>query len=203
MVAFENQAVAASQAVSHEPGNCAGISALAYKGCAVADDEPYGVGGIMGNGEGVDGQILEGKSAAAFEFSADENVFQKFLAGTEGKRVYKDGNFESPRKNRDAPDMVAVLMGHEYPGQALRFDSYLRQAVLQLFPGEPGIYQNPGGACLDKRGIAPAAAAQNTETHHFFNCKFSILNWKTMQGAGGFFHLLPSAFSLLPFDFQL
>jgi hypothetical protein len=142
---------------------------------AIGEDKLNRLASIVGNREGMDPNIADGKGFMAVD---DRHAHIGGDLPASGQRPVgrHDSPAESPRTGKNSPDVVGVLMRDKdgidiTGGQAQPFES-----ARNFARPETGIDQHTGIPGFDQQGVAAAAAAERGEAHPgcpapaYFNC---------------------------------
>ena len=133
----------------------------------VEEGEAYGVGCVVGGGEGEDAQPAQVHVLVALEHAPLRGVHphEGRLHGAPCVRVGVHGDMVLPGEHGDAPDMVDMLVGHQYGVQVPWVRPHLGHELRDPAAGDPGVDEQPGVPGLDIGGVSRGTAAQGHKTH--------------------------------------
>jgi hypothetical protein len=127
-----------------------------------ADEEPDGVGGVMGDAEGLDLDIADGEGGPGGEDAEVEGFpLELQLDGLLGQPVAVDGDVQPGRQHGEALDVIGMLVGDQNPAQVFRGPSDPQQSLPNLPGAEARVDEQPRVGGLQMRTVAAGTAAEN------------------------------------------
>jgi len=164
VVAFENQGIAAAEAVFNMRGNVADIGKQAEPARTVGKHKLAGLACVVrycirAHCNSVDGKVVVGRELPTLR---ETICFRRAKCGV-GTGSEPDRNVVFASQWADAIDMVAVLMGHQDGRQRARLATAAREPALGFLQRETTVHQDCGLPAFDQQSVAAAAAAEQGE----------------------------------------
>jgi hypothetical protein len=166
--ALEHDPVAFAQEAVHVGGDYPRVRAVAKREVSLRDDEPAGLGSIVGGGEGFDFQIPDTE-----RFAVTAGVVKEGFGASpaEVEEVGKgpcrcmDRDIQFPAKDVHAPGMVHVLVGEEQGIDPAHVNPGPLHAEKDLFCAQAAVDQNRAAAPFQDNTVALAPAGKHGTAH--------------------------------------
>lgn len=176
VIGFEHQKVGIAKMLLYMLGQVTEIGGDGDFGAIRAKSEANGIGGIMGDAEGIDFHVANFKAfAGADELDALEGRFRARIGGI--VRVHFQNfamgglgeirrTMPMARELREGVGVIAVLVGDEDRIDAIGKSAVQRgKAPRQLFFAEASVDEKSGAAGFEQRAVAGAARSQYGDTN--------------------------------------
>ncbi len=168
VIGLDDDGVSGAEALVDELGGETEIGAETEAGAAMMKDEADGIGGIMGDGKGLDRDIAHGELRAGEEEAKilAEPFAARALDGIGGEGVAIDGGLEFFAEYIEAAGVIDVLVGDEDGVDGCGIDASGYKAGAHLAGAEAAIDEETALGGLDEGAVAGAAGAEDGHSEH-------------------------------------
>ena len=152
--------MASHEFLTHEVGRLAEVGGQSEFTAARFDDEAYGIGGIVTDAKGIDGEFADLHGVAVVEMHDGIDAAEFGTQRVEGHGGDVDGDAAFSTQHANAVDVIAVFMGDEYRAQIVEVFPDFCDAQLEFFEAESVVDQDLVVPGFDKNGVPGAATTE-------------------------------------------
>jgi hypothetical protein len=165
VIGLEHEHVRASDTFDDQSRYVTEISEKSDVGSVAAEEKPHRILGIVRHGERFNENVADLETRSGTEEPAIEFYFELFFDRLLGRAIAIDWQSKLLRKNAEALDVIAVLVGDENPRQVFRSATDQRQTLANLSGTEPRIHKNTGLIGFHISAITGGTAAKNRQVN--------------------------------------
>ena len=159
VVRFEQKQVHRTQVEPYGIGDVAEVGDQAGLEAVAAEAEGHGVGGVVGDGEGVDFEVADDDAGAGLK-GLDSGVAAVPVDGGGGQIGQENGNAQGLGDDGKAGDVVGVLVGDQDGVDAVEFLAEGGQAATELAAAEAGVDEQARAAGGDQGRVSGTSASE-------------------------------------------
>ena len=167
MIGFDEKNANPTKHFEDQARGIAKVGKHAERGTVRRDAKADGISGVVGNGEGTNNEVSQGKfSACLKEFPVPVDK-PRFLKRAGGEPVAEDGQMLMKREQHSQGScVIAVFMSEEDPGELLGRSASRQQTRRQLSRAQSGIDEEGGRLVAHEGRVSIATAGERDHLEH-------------------------------------
>ena len=164
VIGLDQRQIGAKGGVHHQAGHSPQVGGDDGRVSAAGQPVAHAVGGVVGGGEGLDGQAphleLTARRQGVNQLSGVGQLSRQHQGGAWGG---VKGNGVVFQQDSQSCDVVSVFVGDQDAGQILRRQFRGLETLFDLSAGDAGVHQQGGVLVVEQRAVPTGAAGESTQ----------------------------------------